>query len=141
MHLISHPSPGHHDDQRAHRFIVRTSQRPQAAAEYRFGRCQVRPGAREVLIEGATRKLQPRPFDLLVYLIEQRHRVVTIDELLDEVWRERDVQVGSLAGAIARIRSVLGDAAPGAAQIIQTHHRVGYRFIAELDDEAMPTAA
>jgi DNA-binding winged helix-turn-helix (wHTH) protein len=141
MLSISQPSFTHVDDQRAQRFIARPSPRPEPAVEYRFGGCQVRPGAREVLVNGVRRKLQPRPFDLLVYLIEQRHRVVSIDELLDEVWRDRDVQIGSLAGAIARIRSVLGDTGAGAAASIQTHHRVGYRFVGTLEDATVPMPA
>jgi DNA-binding response OmpR family regulator len=35
----------------------------------RFGRCEVRPAQREVLVDGAARELQPRAFDLLLYLI------------------------------------------------------------------------
>lgn len=106
------------------------------AARHRFGACEVRPACREVLVDGAICKLQPRVFDLLVYLIEHRHRVLPTDELLDAVWRDRDVQIGSLATAIARIRSALGAGAAGDDTIIQTHHRVGYRFVAALECEA-----
>jgi DNA-binding winged helix-turn-helix (wHTH) protein len=140
MFLISQQDPGPFDVHPPLRFATRAGQDAARIAEFRFGRCTVRPHAREVLVDGVPRKLQPRPFDLLVYLIEQRHRVVPIDELLDEVWRDQDVQVGSLAGAIARIRSVLG-AAPGTGAIIQTHHRFGYRFIAALEHEAMAMSA
>lgn len=103
---------------------------------HRFGACEVRPACREVFVNGARRKLQPRVFDLLVYLIEHRHRVLSTDELLDGVWHDRDVQVGSLATAIARIRSALGAGAAGDDTVIQTHHRVGYRFVAVLECDA-----
>ncbi|MEO6280565.1 winged helix-turn-helix domain-containing protein [Roseateles sp.] len=108
---------------------------PRVVVHHFCGR-EVRPACREVLVDGAKRKLQPRAFDLLVYLIEHRHRVVSIDELLDAVWRDRDVQVCSLATAIARIRSVLGAVATGDGAVIQTHHRVGYRFVALLEGDA-----
>lgn len=98
----------------------------------RFGRCEVRPASREVRIDGQLRQIQPRPFDLLVYLIENRDRVLSIDELLDVIWGEQIVQPSSLTVAINRIRSVLGD---DGGEIIRTHHRVGYRFVAELQDE------
>lgn len=98
----------------------------------RFGRCEVRPASREVRIDGQLRQIQPRPFDLLVYLIEHRDRVLSIDELLDVIWGEQIVQPSSLTVAINRIRSVLGD---DGGEIIRTHHRVGYRFVAELEDE------
>lgn len=105
-----------------------------ARAGLRFGRCEVRPARREVLVDGSHRPLQPRPFDLLVYLIEHRERVLSIDELLDAIWGRRIVQPSSLAVAINRIRNVLED---GDSAIIRTHHRVGYRFVAELENEAI----
>jgi DNA-binding winged helix-turn-helix (wHTH) protein len=98
----------------------------------RFGRCEVRPASREVRVDGQMRQIQPRPFDLLVYLIEHRDRVLSMDELLDVVWGRQIVQPSSLTVAINRIRSVLGD---DRGEIIRTHHRVGYRFVAELDGD------
>ncbi|HEY9107322.1 MAG TPA: winged helix-turn-helix domain-containing protein [Roseateles sp.] len=102
----------------------------QRSIVHRFGCREVRPATREVRVNGECRRLQPRAFDLLMYLIEHRDRVLGMHELLDAIWPERDVQAGSLATAIARVRAVLGD--PG-DEIIQTHHRIGYRFVAVLD--------
>jgi len=101
-------------------------------AGLRFGRCEVRPSRREVRVDGQLRQIQPRPFDLLVYLIDHRDRVLSMDELLDVVWGQRIVQPSSLTVAINRIRSVLGDER---GEIIRTHHRVGYRFVAELNGD------
>jgi len=101
----------------------------------RFGRCEVRPACREVFVDGSRKSLQPRPFNLLLYLIEHRHRVLPIDELLDAIWRDEEVTIGSLATAIARIRAVLGDGLSGDGTLIQTCHRVGYRFVATLHGE------
>ena len=103
--------------------------RPSPEAGLRFGRCEVRPSRRELRVDGQLRQIQPRPFDLLVYLIDHRDRVLSMDELLDVVWGQRIVQPSSLTVAINRIRSVLGDER---GEIIRTHHRVGYRFVAEL---------
>jgi DNA-binding winged helix-turn-helix (wHTH) protein len=101
---------------------------------HRFGRCEVRPACREALVDGLLRSLQPRPFDLLLYLIEHRHRVVSVDELLDVIWGSQEVQINSVATAIARIRSVLGEGVAGNGKLIQTCHRVGYRFVATLEE-------
>jgi len=106
--------------------------RRDARSGLRFGHCEVRPASREVLVNGRRRQIQPRPFDLLVYLIEHRQRVLSIDELLDAIWGRQIVQPSSLTVAINRIRSVLED---GDGEIIRTHHRVGYRFVAELEGE------
>jgi len=100
----------------------------------RFGRCEVRAAQREVLVDGQSRTLQPRPFDVLVYLIENRERVITADELLDHVWSNEVVQPGSLAAAIMRARKAVGDNEAGIGQVIRTYQRVGYRFVAALDE-------
>lgn len=106
---------------------------PFSDASWRFGECMVRPACRDIVVSGQSRHLQPRPFDLLVHLIEHRDRVVSADELLDVVWGEQDVQPGALAMAIARIRAVLQGALPPSVEIIRTYHRVGYRFVAALE--------
>lgn len=106
-------------------------------AGVRFGRCEVRPASREVLVDGRHRQIQPRPFDLLVYLIDHRERVLSIDELLDAIWGHQIVQPSSLTVAINRIRSVLADEG---GHIIRTHHRVGYRFVAELESDDLSIA-
>jgi DNA-binding winged helix-turn-helix (wHTH) protein len=107
----------------------------------KFGRREVCTARREVLVDGALRPLQPRPFDVLVYLIENRGRVVSTDELLDAVWKDEIVQPGSLAAAIMRVRKALLDNEPESGPIIRTHQRFGYRFVAELDDQAAGSAA
>jgi DNA-binding winged helix-turn-helix (wHTH) protein len=106
-----------------------------AVTGLRFGRCELRPASRELRVDGQCRQIQPRPFDLLVYLIEHRDRVLSMDELLDAIWCERIVQPSSLTVAINRIRRVLGDER---GEIIRTHHRVGYRFVAELEGCDLP---
>ena len=99
----------------------------------KFGRREVCTARREVLVDGAVRPLQPRPFDVLVYLIENRERAVSSDELLDSVWKDEVVQPGSLAAAIMRVRKALLDNEPESGPIIRTHQRFGYRFVAALD--------
>lgn len=101
-----------------------------------FGRCEVSVARREVRVDGMLRTLQPRPFDLLVYLIEHRDRVVPTDELLDHIWTDEFVQPGSLAAAIMRVRKALFHAASDTGTIIRTHQGIGYRFVAALDDDA-----
>ncbi|HEU0204753.1 MAG TPA: transcriptional regulator, partial [Burkholderiaceae bacterium] len=52
----------------------------------RFGRVEVRPADRQLLIDGVPAVLGARAFDVLLALIERRDRVVTKNELLDLVW-------------------------------------------------------
>ncbi len=112
---------------------------PRRAGTVKFGRREVSVARREVRVDGELRALQPRPFDLLVFLIENRHRVVSTDELLDHIWQDEIVQPGSLAAAIMRVRKALLESQRDpAGAIIRTHQRVGYRFVARLDGEATP---
>lgn len=103
--------------------------------DVRFGRCEVRIARRELWVKGRARPLQPRPFDLLVYLIEHRSRVVTIDELLDTLWGDACVQQGSLPAAIMRVRKALSCADAPADEVIRTYSRVGYRFVAPVEGD------
>ena len=96
----------------------------------RFEQCVVRTASREVFVDGEARALQPRAFELLTYLIEHRGRVVSADELLDNVWCTEEVQLGSLAAAIMRVRRALREESRGRGAMIRTYARVGYRFVA-----------
>jgi DNA-binding winged helix-turn-helix (wHTH) protein len=107
---------------------------PAEPTTLRFGRCEVRPAWREVRIDGQLVALQPRPFDLLLHLITHRHRVVRSDELLDAVWGDEAVAPASLAAAVARVRRALCEGEPGIGKIIRTFPKVGYRFVARIED-------
>jgi DNA-binding winged helix-turn-helix (wHTH) protein len=134
--MFIYPSPRDQSDQAAWSVWDDSSATaPALPTVLRFGRCEVRTASREILVDGQLRALQPRPFDLLLVLIESRARVRTTNELLDEVWRHQIVQPGSLAAAVMRIRQALCEGEPGIGQLIRTYPRVGYRFVAVLDGE------
>jgi len=99
-----------------------------------FGRCEVRVATREVLLAGAQQPIEPRPFELLVYLIRHRGRIVSKDELLDTLWSFDFVTASVIARAVMKIRKVLGDDSE-AGSLIKTIHRTGYRFMGEVRDE------
>jgi DNA-binding winged helix-turn-helix (wHTH) protein len=109
---------------------------PQGAAApsqdrtFRFGRCEISLGRREVRVDGQPRPLQPQPFDVLIYLIEHRERVVRTEELLDRLWPHSFVQPGTVASTLVRIRRVIAQGDD--IEVIRTYHRVGYRFVAPL---------
>jgi DNA-binding winged helix-turn-helix (wHTH) protein len=81
----------------------------------------------------------PRYFDLLVLLVDHRHRAVTRTEILDRVWADVVVSDGALTQAVRTIRRALGDD-PKTPRFIRTISRHGYQFvfapvIAEPDDQ------
>src|SRR5262245_60377890 len=86
------------------------------------------PVRRELSRNGASVKIEPKVFDLLIHLIENRHRVVSKDELIAQVWGGRAVSDSALTHAINAARNAIGD--DGKAQrLIRTSSRWGYRFI------------
>lgn len=73
----------------------------------------------------------PQVFDLLVYLVENRGRVVSRDDLISAVWTGRIVSDSTLASHINAVRKVVGD--DGQRQrVIRTVARKGFRFAADI---------
>jgi DNA-binding winged helix-turn-helix (wHTH) protein/predicted ATPase len=75
--------------------------------------------------------LRPKSFDVLRYLAQHPGKLITKDELLDAVWPDTTVTDTVLKVSIREIREALKDD-PGAPRFIETSHRRGYRFIAEI---------
>lgn len=82
---------------------------------------------------GESKKITPRAFEVLNYLIEHRERVVDKQELFEQVWKDSFVSDNALSRAIKEIRQVIGDNAD-APSYIETVPKRGYRFIAEISD-------
>jgi DNA-binding winged helix-turn-helix (wHTH) protein len=80
---------------------------------------------------GAKVPLEPQAFDVLVYLVSHRDRVVPKEELMDAIWGGRFVTEAAVTSRIKQVRRAVGD--DGQAQrVIQTVHGRGYRFVAPL---------
>jgi TolB-like protein len=86
--------------------------------------------------------LEPQVFDLLVYLVCNRDRVVSKDDLIDGVWGGRIVSDSALTTRLNAVRKAVNDS--GAAQrVIRTLARKGVRFVAEVTEDGIlePPAA
>lgn len=106
------------------------------AARLRFGEFELDLPGRELRRHGGQIELQPRVFDLLVYLMEHRERAVSKDELQEQVWAGVVVTEASLTRAVMKLRQALGDDA-GAPSAVKTIHGHGYRFVAPVT-QALP---
>lgn len=83
--------------------------------------------------------VEPKVFDLLVFLLQQRHRVTSRDELLENVWKNQFVSDATLSNHISHLRQIFND--DGKTQhTIKTVQRRGYQFIAAVT-ESTPTPA
>src|SRR5690348_14039047 len=95
-----------------------------------FGRFVLDEQSRSLLCDGQPQLVQPLVFDLLVYLLHHRARVVSKEELLTELWAGVNVTDGSLQRAVSLLRSTLREG--GSPNAVQTFARRGYRFCEEL---------
>jgi DNA-binding winged helix-turn-helix (wHTH) protein/tetratricopeptide (TPR) repeat protein len=93
-----------------------------------FAHCVVDKGRRELWVSGTRRKLEPKVFDLLVYLIEHNDRVVGREELLETVWKRKFLTDSVVARAVMKVRRAIDDNSDD-RPLIQTQHRVGYRMV------------
>ncbi len=103
-----------------------------------FGRFTLDEGARTLRLDGRERPLQPLVFDLLVYLVQRRERVVPKEELLSQLWTGVTVTDGSLQRAVSLLRAVLREG--GEEDAVQTFARRGYRFCERVPREAIAAA-
>ena len=113
--------------------------------EYRFDDFLVNPEAWNLYRDGQVIHLEPTVLKLLVFLIRNRDRLVTREELMDTVWGNTVVSESALSKAVARLRKALDDDS-GAPRYIETVHSKGYRFVAEvketeLDAKSPPRAS
>ena len=69
----------------------------------------------ELRAEGSVKHLEPQVFDLLLYLVEHRHSVVSKDELIRTVWRGRIVSDSTLTSHVNALRKALGIPASNSA--------------------------
>ena len=100
-------------------------------------------GARRELRRGAEQiSLEPQVFDVLLYLVQNRDRVVTKDDLIVAVWNGRIVSESTLTSRITAARKAVGDSGEQQA-LIKTYARKGFRFVGEVTeaDEAQNAAA
>jgi TolB-like protein len=106
---------------------------------FRFGDHVLDIGRRELRRGADPIALEPQVFDLLVYLVRNRGRVVSKDDLIQGVWGGRIVSDSALTTRLNAARKAVNDS--GAAQrVIRTVHRKGVRFIGEVSEDGEPGA-
>ncbi len=96
---------------------------------------------RELKFRAEQVPLEPQVFDLLAYLIENRARVVTKDDLIASVWGGRIVSDSTLTSRINAARKAVGDSGED-QRLIRTISRKGLRFVGAVRvQEPEPTHA
>ena len=100
----------------------------------RFESCILDTQRRELWKAGKLVSVEPQVFDLLEYLIRNRDRVVTKDEILNSIWGGRAVSESTLTSRINAARSAIGDSGKG-QRLIKTLRHKGMRFVGRVQEE------
>jgi DNA-binding winged helix-turn-helix (wHTH) protein len=108
--------------------------------EYRFAHCVLDVERRELWVDGRRQTLAPKPFDVLLHLYLNRHRLVTQDELLDTVWRKAVASPEVITQAIAKIRQAMRRSKTPTVRV-ETVYRKGYRLLADARVEPVDDTA
>src|SRR5262245_43161850 len=96
-------------------------------------RRELRRGAQLVPVE-------PQVFDLLGYLISNRQRVVSKDDLVAAIWGGRIVSDSAISSKVTAVRQALGDSGDK-QRLIRTVTRKGFRFVGDVCERARSEAA
>jgi DNA-binding winged helix-turn-helix (wHTH) protein/tetratricopeptide (TPR) repeat protein len=101
---------------------------------YFFDKYALDPDRRELRCGATIVAMEPLTFDLLEHLIRHRERVVSRDDLIEQIWGGRIVSESALSTRINAVRNAIGDS--GTEQrLIKTLPRKGVRFIGEVRQE------
>jgi TolB-like protein len=96
-------------------------------------------GRRELHRGADVVSVAPQVFDLLDYLIRNRERVVSKDDLIDAIWNGRSVSDAALTTRLNVARSAIGDSGEE-QRLIKTLRRKGFRFLGAVREERVPAS-
>jgi TolB-like protein/DNA-binding winged helix-turn-helix (wHTH) protein/rhodanese-related sulfurtransferase len=95
---------------------------------YRFGRFELDPAAGLLRAGGERVPLNPRAFKLLHLLVRNHPRLVTKDEIMEQVWEGLFVEENNLAVQVSALRKALRDGPHGEPYVVNVPGQ-GYRFV------------
>ena len=109
--------------------LRRTRPEEQASEAFEFGNASVDVPGQRLLVNGESIEVSNREFRLLCYLIENRGRVLSRDQILNKVWGfDYEGTARTIDTFINKLRAKLEDE-PTEPQFIVTVRGVGYKFL------------
>jgi TolB-like protein len=95
---------------------------------YQFNKITLDTAQYRLSLSGKLISVEPQVFDLLAYLIKRNDRVVTREELLDNLWKGKVVTDSALGTRLRDARKAVGDSG-SKQEVIKTIHGRGYQFV------------
>ena len=105
--------------------------------DFRFGDFEIDLGQQELRRSGQVVHIEPQVFDLLLYLVRNRERTVSKDELIGAVWQGRVISEAALSSCVSAARRAVGDSGEH-QRLIRTAPKRGFRFVGPVDDGTLP---
>ena len=102
-----------------------------------FGDCVLDIDRRELRRDGAIIHTRTKVFEILNFLIVNRDRVLSRDELLAHVWPDLNISDATLSSSILGVRRAIGDDGSN-PKFIKTLRGQGFRFIADVTPQLEP---
>ena len=96
--------------------------------QFHFGNHVLDVGRRELRRGSEPIAVEPQVFDLLLYLLQNRDRVASKDDLIASIWGGRIVSASTLTSRIKSARNAVGDSGRD-QKLIRTIARKGFRFV------------
>jgi len=123
-----------------HIVLVLGDNRRAANLRYLFEHCSLDTDRRELRCGADLVSIEPQVFDVLEYLIRNRERVVSRDDLLAKIWAGRIVSDSALTSRINAARAAVGDNGDE-QRLIKTLPRKGIRFVGAVREDHTPSQA
>src|SRR5580704_12409913 len=101
---------------------------------YRFDNYTLDIGRGELRRGTVAIQTAPQVFDLLEYLIRNRERLVSKDDLITAIWNGRAISDSALTTRLNAARRAIGDSGDQ-QRLIKTLPRKGFRFVAPVTEE------
>jgi adenylate cyclase len=105
---------------------------------FRFNEFEMDTQNYQLRRNGEVVEIEPKVYDLLRYLVVNRERLVTRDELFDNIWSGQVVSDTSLSNLIKAARKAIGDSG-NLQSSIKTVHGRGYQFISTTEEVVIQT--
>ncbi len=99
---------------------------------FEFGEFRLEPEKLRLCKGSEVVAMSPKALEILVLLVENRHRTVARDEIMTAVWSDTFVEEGNINFQISNLRKTLGQNGKAESQYITTIPKSGYRFVADV---------
>ena len=110
---------------------------PEKTLRYEFGTCILDVPNRQLISGNETVFLPQKTFNILCYFLENRSRVLTKEELLEEFWGVEYLEETNLAQQIYLIRKAIKNEETGETYV-KTIRKYGYKFTADVRETHLP---